>query len=116
MFRILAALSLLSVGLPAAALAAEAGFSAAAPCPGCSVILVSFDALQAAHVHALGYPRLTTPTIDRLADIPAIHIDIDAIPGVAGCANNTKYKAVVTICLEYCSPIPFFCSIYMSAI
>ncbi len=67
MFRILAALSLLSVGLPAAALAAEAGFSAAAPCPGCSVILVSFDALQAAHVHALGYPRLTTPTIDRLA-------------------------------------------------
>jgi choline-sulfatase len=38
-----------------------------APCSGCSVVLVSFDALQAAHVHSLGYPRLTTPAIDRLA-------------------------------------------------
>jgi choline-sulfatase len=46
---------------------AAEGFSSSAPCPGCSVVLVSFDALQAAHVHALGYPRLTTPTIDALA-------------------------------------------------
>jgi arylsulfatase A-like enzyme len=52
------------------AVTASAGaddFSASAPCPGCNVVLVSFDALQAAHVHALGYPRPTTPTIDRLA-------------------------------------------------
>ncbi|MCX5796097.1 MAG: sulfatase [Elusimicrobia bacterium] len=65
MLRTLTALTLLCAGLPAAA--AEPGFSRDALCPGCSVILVSFDALQAAHVHSLGYQRLTTPTIDRLA-------------------------------------------------
>jgi arylsulfatase A-like enzyme len=32
-----------------------------------NVVLVSFDALQAAHVHSLGYPRDITPTIDSLA-------------------------------------------------
>jgi len=32
-----------------------------------NVVLVSFDALQAAHVHSLGYPRAITPTIDALA-------------------------------------------------
>ena len=68
MNQIIAAFLLLSAGLSGTArAAAPEDFSADAPCPGCSVVLVSFDALQAAHVHALGYPRLTTPTIDRLA-------------------------------------------------
>lgn len=35
--------------------------------PGHNVVFVSFDALQAAHVGALGYTRDVTPTIDRLA-------------------------------------------------
>ncbi|MBI3548935.1 MAG: sulfatase [Elusimicrobia bacterium] len=48
------------------------GFSSGAPCPGCSVVLVSFDALQASHVHALGYPKPTTPTIDALASTGAL--------------------------------------------
>lgn len=34
---------------------------------GCNVILVSFDALQAAHTSCLGYFRNTTPEIDRFA-------------------------------------------------
>ncbi len=33
----------------------------------CHLIFVSFDALQAAHVSALGYPQRTTPTLDLLA-------------------------------------------------
>jgi choline-sulfatase len=33
----------------------------------CNVVFVSFDALQAAHVGILGYPRDITPTIDALA-------------------------------------------------
>lgn len=37
-------------------------------CEGCNVILVSFDALQARHVHSLGYPKNITPTIDRMAE------------------------------------------------
>jgi choline-sulfatase len=37
-------------------------------CRGCNVILVSFDALQARHVHSLGYPKNITPTIDSMAD------------------------------------------------
>ena len=32
-----------------------------------NVILVSFDALQAAHVGSLGNPRKVTPTLDKLA-------------------------------------------------
>lgn len=32
-----------------------------------NVVFVSFDALQAAHVGCLGYPRDTTPTIDSMA-------------------------------------------------
>ena len=32
-----------------------------------NVVFVSFDALQAAHVHSLGYPRDITPTIDAMA-------------------------------------------------
>lgn len=32
-----------------------------------NVVFVSFDALQAAHVGALGYPRNVTPTIDAMA-------------------------------------------------
>ena len=34
---------------------------------GYNILLVSFDALQAAHVSHLGYPRTTTPTIDKFA-------------------------------------------------
>ena len=33
---------------------------------GANVIMVSLDALQAGHVHALGYPKDVTPVIDRL--------------------------------------------------
>ena len=33
----------------------------------CNVVFVSFDALQAAHVGALGYARNVTPTIDAMA-------------------------------------------------
>lgn len=40
---------------------------AALACRGCNVIFIGFDSLQAAHVHHLGYPRETTPTLDRLA-------------------------------------------------
>jgi len=36
-------------------------------CPDCNVILVSLDALQAAHMHSLGYARRLTPTIDAMA-------------------------------------------------
>ncbi len=32
-----------------------------------NIVLVSFDAVQARHVHALGYPRDITPTIDAMA-------------------------------------------------
>jgi len=47
--------------------ASKETFSSAAPCPGCNVVLVSFDSLAAEHVHALGYKHPTTPTIDALA-------------------------------------------------
>ena len=36
-------------------------------CPDCNVIIVAYDALQAAHVSHLGYPRETTPMLDALA-------------------------------------------------
>lgn len=36
-------------------------------CKDCNVIVVSYDALQAAHVSSLGYKRETTPMIDSLA-------------------------------------------------
>ncbi|NVN98009.1 MAG: sulfatase-like hydrolase/transferase [Geobacteraceae bacterium] len=32
-----------------------------------NIVFVSFDAMQAAHVHSLGYPRDITPTIDAMA-------------------------------------------------
>jgi arylsulfatase A-like enzyme len=35
--------------------------------PDCNLVFVSFDALQAAHVGSLGYPRNVTPTIDGIA-------------------------------------------------
>jgi arylsulfatase A-like enzyme len=35
--------------------------------PGANLIFISLDALQAAHVHALGYERETTPALDALA-------------------------------------------------
>ena len=68
MRAVAASLILAAFGPVPARAAAPAAFSSAAPCPGCSVVLVSFDALQAAHVHALGYPRRTTPAIDHLAE------------------------------------------------
>ena len=36
-------------------------------CEGCNVVLISLDTLRADHVGAYGYPRPTTPNIDRLA-------------------------------------------------
>lgn len=36
-------------------------------CQDCNVILIALDALQAAHVHHLGYARSTTPMLDKLA-------------------------------------------------
>ncbi|MFZ5845497.1 MAG: sulfatase [Patescibacteria group bacterium] len=36
-------------------------------CRGCNVVFVSFDTLRAKNVHALGYPRNTTPNLDKLA-------------------------------------------------
>lgn len=36
-------------------------------CDSCNIIFVSFDTLRAANVHALGYIRSTTPTIDQFA-------------------------------------------------
>ncbi|MEK7494201.1 MAG: sulfatase [Patescibacteria group bacterium] len=36
-------------------------------CPDCNVVIVAYDALQAAHVSHLGYPRETTPMLDALA-------------------------------------------------
>lgn len=36
-------------------------------CRDCNLIVVGFDALQAAHVAHLGYERATTPTLDALA-------------------------------------------------
>jgi len=32
-----------------------------------NIVLVSFDAMQARHIHALGYPKAITPTIDAMA-------------------------------------------------
>ncbi|MFA6093755.1 MAG: sulfatase [Elusimicrobiota bacterium] len=47
------------------------GLRAAEPgaplCKDCNVVLISLDALQAAHVHSLGCARNTTPNFDRLA-------------------------------------------------
>lgn len=59
--------ALAALVLAGASAAAAAPYARKALCPGCNVVLVSFDALQAAHVHALGYPRDTTPAIDALA-------------------------------------------------
>lgn len=36
-------------------------------CFDCNVVVIGFDALQAGHVHHLGYGRETTPTLDALA-------------------------------------------------
>ena len=60
---------------PLLVLAALAGCQCNAPTPepapavdpGPNLVLVSFDALQAAHVGHLGYARDVTPTIDALA-------------------------------------------------
>src|SRR3989338_780858 len=36
-------------------------------CSDCNVIIVAYDALQAAHVSHLGYSRKTTPMMDQIA-------------------------------------------------
>jgi arylsulfatase A-like enzyme len=36
-------------------------------CPGCNVVLVSFDTLRADHMSAYGYERATTPNLEKLA-------------------------------------------------
>jgi glucan phosphoethanolaminetransferase (alkaline phosphatase superfamily) len=33
-----------------------------------NIVLVSFDAMQARHMHAFGYPKDITPTIDGMAN------------------------------------------------
>lgn len=38
-----------------------------APCSGCNVLVIGVDTLRADHVHAFGYERDTTPTLDSLA-------------------------------------------------
>ena len=50
-------------------------FRAGAP----NVLLVSIDTLRADHVHAYGYPRATTPTIDRLA-AEGVRFDVALAP------------------------------------
>ena len=36
-------------------------------CENCNVLIVGFDAEQARHIHAIGYPKMTSPTQDELA-------------------------------------------------
>src|SRR5262245_65843305 len=43
------------------------GQSLSLKCNDCNVLFVSFDALQASHVGALGYSRDVTPTMDAVA-------------------------------------------------
>lgn len=43
------------------------GWANKAPCGDCNVVVIAMDALQAAHVHHLGYKKPTTPNMDRLA-------------------------------------------------
>jgi choline-sulfatase len=45
------------------------------PCRNCNVIIIAFDALQASHVGAYGYPLSVTPNIDRLAESSAVFMD-----------------------------------------
>lgn len=44
----------------------------AAPCADCNVLLVSIDTLRADHLHTYGYPRATSPFLDRLATQSAV--------------------------------------------
>ena len=46
---------------------AEAAHGGAIKYQDCNVVLVSFDALQAAHVGCYGYPRKVTPFLDEVA-------------------------------------------------
>ncbi|MEO2168693.1 MAG: sulfatase, partial [bacterium] len=39
-----------------------------APCPECNLVLVTFDALRADRIGAYGYPKATTPALDRFAE------------------------------------------------
>lgn len=57
-------------GLGARRLCAAALFAIVAGCgvePPHNVVLISIDSLRADHVHSCGYPRQTSPSIDRLA-------------------------------------------------
>jgi len=47
--------------------AAQAAHDGAIKYQDCNVVLVSFDALQAAHVGCYGYPRKVTPFLDEVA-------------------------------------------------
>jgi arylsulfatase A-like enzyme len=63
-FKLFLSIAVISLFIPAIVFSKEKedfNFS------GCNVILVSFDALQAAHTGCLGYFRNTTPTIDKFA-------------------------------------------------
>jgi arylsulfatase A-like enzyme len=65
-------LSLIACGmlcLPRISAAADslgADGTAGAECSGCSLILISLDAVQAAHLHAFGYPGNPAPRLDSL--------------------------------------------------
>lgn len=68
-------MSIKKISFLVVSLAAVAGlsvwyFKSKAPktlCDDCNVIIVAYDAVQAAHVSGLGYDRPTTPTLDKLA-------------------------------------------------
>ncbi|MEW6270192.1 MAG: sulfatase [Thermodesulfobacteriota bacterium] len=55
------------LGLTAVAVVAWLTSSAPPDAPRPNVLLVSIDSLRADHLHAYGYPRETSPTIDALA-------------------------------------------------
>jgi len=61
----------LCLAAPALAAASAPGNSVNADLPlkykDYNIVLVSFDAMQANHVHSLGYPKDITPTIDAMA-------------------------------------------------
>ena len=61
----------------ALALPATAGHASDLPgaCPGCNLVLVTFDALRADHVGAFGYGKPTTPRIDAFAGDAAVFTD-----------------------------------------
>ena len=70
MVRDLLLAAILGVFISPAASAAsplKAGDQGTPLCGDCNIILISLDALQAAHVHSLAHPRSVTPALDALA-------------------------------------------------